>query len=149
MHMFHQIMFTFAFCIKPSIYIRFKGSYETFNCWGMSACLNMFNIIYSALKLPSSSLYDCLGVPIDLSISFNALISSGGCLFLIGITSAIFAKPLTTTRPYLIPPSLPRAKTAYIYIYICCSSSNLAPGETKVLLPLGLDSSCTSSPLLQ
>ena len=45
MHMFHQIMFTFAFCIKPSIYIRFKGSYETFNCWGMSACLNMFNII--------------------------------------------------------------------------------------------------------
>ena len=98
-----------------------------------------------ALTLDYSSEYNCLGLPIDRNTNFNADINYIGCLFSIGITSAILVKQPIATIAYLTlsPPS--RAKISIISI----SNSNLAPGETKLLLPLGLDFTCMSPLLLR
>ena len=118
----------------------------------MSGCLNRLGVIvvnksihFTDLIEDSSSEYSCFGFPNEINIFSKPSIMDSGVPFLIGTTSAILVKLPIATRPYR---ALEVASFDAMSI-IPISNSNLAPGETKELLPLGLDFTCMSSRLLK
>ena len=123
----YKLYVNVSFCINRSIVC---ACVEVWIVLILCSLIHLKN--YCDRKLDYSSEYSFFGFPSFSNINCNPLIIYDGDRFLIGMTDATFVKLSIAHNPYLIPSTPSLASTSIISV----SNSNLAPGETQLLVLL-------------